>query len=780
MIGKSISQYRILEKIGEGGMGEVYLAEDTVLERKVALKFLPEKLRQDSTAATRFLREAKSAAAIDHPFICKIHEVGESAGKSFICMEYVKGETLAARLSEGLLPLKSILQIGAEAAEALEAAHGAQVIHRDLKPSNIMLTPEGHPKVMDFGLAKRLRPGAETVDLTTNLTQAGAIVGTLGYMSPEQLQGRALDPLSDIFSLGVILYEMVAGRHPFQENTPMETAKAILAEAPPPLGRYREDVPELLEHTIRKMLAKVPERRYQSIHEVRTNLEGLQEHSSESSTAPADHRTSRRAPLVATLLAVLVLLLVGSGLYLSGFFSGEKPVDSVAILPFASSDEDRDLQHLSEGLARNIINRFSQLSDLKVIGFNSVSRYADPQVDPAVVARDLVVRAVLMTRLDVRDDTIWVSTELIDGLDGRHLWGERYERKLEDLVALQNELAEDISVALNRRLSSQERQQLTREYTDDGAVYGLYLKGQHARFLETPDSLKRAIDYFEQVIAREPGHAPAYAGLATCYFLLGSQGSLPLDEARREARLMASKALQADPMNAEAHLAMGLILGHLDWNWSEAEASLRQALALSPGDANIRREYGLLLLNRGKFEEALAELKAAHRLDPLFESVVAAIAWGYNHKGEVDRAILHCLEWLEVDPSSWWIQLALGRSYLLKGAGEKALERFERVEDLTGPSVYVETNKASAYAQMGRDAEALELLNKLEKTPGSWYYQALVQAARGEKEEAFRLLEQAVDERFPWAGGLHADPFFENLRSDPRFMELVARTGHLK
>ena len=619
--GKQIGSYKILSLLGAGGMGEVYLAQDGKLDRKVALKFLPEELQQDSTARKRFLREAKSAAALDHPFICHIHEVGEAEEKSFISMEYVQGETLKEKLVEGPLPLKNALQTAVEVAEALEAAHKNDIVHRDLKPSNIMLTSDGHVKVMDFGLAKRVTPAeGEEQEITTALTKQGSTLGTVPYMSPEQVRGQEVDTRSDIFSFGVVLYEMLAGVNPFSKSGHMETAKAVLSDTAPPLTRYTEDIPTLLQHTVKKMLAKEPDQRYQSIHEVRTNLSELIVTSGESEVsaevpAAAPVQRSYFWPVLAggaMLLVILALVLLSS----LTPAPAEGAINSIAVLPFENLSNNPELEYLSDGIADSVISSLSQIASLKVMSSSAVRRYKGRDVDPQVGAEELGVRAVMLGRLLRPGDAFSLRVELVDTQDNTQIWGEQYSRQLDEILSLQEEIAQEISQKLRLQISGEEQAQLAVQGTQNPEAYQDYLKGQYYWNKRTGEGFERAIEYFNRAIEKDSTFAEAYVGLADTCFLQAGYAHRTISEVYPLEMAAALKALEIDPTLAEAHTVMGMIKGH-NWDWTGGEAAFKRAIELNPNSFRSHQAYGLTLATQRRFDEALVEFKKALDLDPL-------------------------------------------------------------------------------------------------------------------------------------------------------------------
>ena len=507
MINQTISHYKITEKLGGGGMGVVYKAEDTRLGRNVALKFLPEEMQQDPTARKRFLREAKSAAALDHPYICKIYEVGKAEEKPFISMEYIQGMTLSQKLTDGPLPLKNALETAVEIAEALEAAHKNDIVHRDLKPANIMLTPDGHVKVMDFGLAKRVTPPEDQEEeITTVLTREGATLGTIPYMSPEQLKGQPVDARSDIFSFGVVLYEMLTGVHPFKKSGQIETAKAVLSDTSPPLSRYTENIPVLLQHTIKKMLAKERDERYQLIHEVKTDLGEVivgSEESEVSAEVPAATPVQRSYLWPAVAGGVMVLVILALALFWpSTVTAPAEPIDSIAVLPFENRSGDPELEYVSDGITQGVTSRLSQLSGLnRVISHSSVRHYKGQEIDTGTVGQELDVQAVVRGDMASQGDNLRIYVELVNTKDNSTFWGETYSQPLSALYELEETLSKEIADALGIRLTGEEEERLSIRYTDNAEAYELYQRGLF--FLETrsQDGFRTALDYFDQALA---------------------------------------------------------------------------------------------------------------------------------------------------------------------------------------------------------------------------------------------------------------------------------------
>jgi serine/threonine-protein kinase len=621
-----ISHYRILEKLGEGGMGEVYLAQDTQLDRKIALKLLSESLQEDLTARKRFLQEAKSAAAIDHPYICNIFDVGEEGGRSFIAMEYVTGQTLEETLKEGTLPVSRALAVGSEIAEALEEAHGKNLVHRDLKPSNIMLTPGGHAKVMDFGLAKQLaQGGVQSEDETeSRLTQQGYTAGTLSYMSPEQLCGREVDLRSDIFSFGVVLYEMVTGVHPFRRQSPMETASAIQKDVPLPLSRYTEDAPDLLQHIVRKMLAQDLDQRYQLMHEVRTDLAGLAELQSGASV-PVLQAPSRRRPLNRTLAFAIVGLIavaVVAGWLIyrqQGIGLEARKITSVAVLPLDNMTGDPEQQYFVDGMHEALITELSKIAALRVISRQSSRQYQGTEESIEDIARRLKVDACVEGSILRSQDSVRITAQLVAVRPERHLWADHFERELGDVINLQGEVARAIAEQIHITLSPEERRRLATRRQVPPEAHDAYLRGVYYLDQLGEEAVRKSLEEFRRAAEIAPDYAAAHAGMAEAHLALGGGvvAAEPPREALARSRACAERAVELDSDLAAAHLILASVDLHSEWNWAAAERALERHLELDPNSAEGHGFYSLILLLTGRIDAAEEELRKTIQLEPL-------------------------------------------------------------------------------------------------------------------------------------------------------------------
>jgi serine/threonine protein kinase/tetratricopeptide (TPR) repeat protein len=650
MIGKTLGHYRIVEKIGGGGMGIVYKAEDTALGRFVALKFLPEAVSRDRHTLERFQREARAASALNHPNICTIYEINQHEGQHLIAMELLEGKTLKQRIVGKPLQTDEILDFGIQIADGLDAAHAEGIIHRDIKPANIFITKRGHVKILDFGLAKLApeRHAAEPLSGTATtetapeqLTSPGAAVGTVAYMSPEQALGQELDARTDLFSFGVVLYEMCTGVLPFRGTTSAATFNAILNSAPTAPVRINPDLPNDLEGIINKALEKDRKLRCQTASEMRADLQRLKRDSDSGrkpaagAAEPKPAKTVRRW-LLYTALAVVLVAIAGAGAYL--YLGRGEAIDSIAVLPFVNVSGDPDTEYISDGISESLINSLTPLPNLRVVPRNMTFRYKGKEVDPQKLGKDLSVRSILMGRVIQRGDTLNVQAELVDVQKESQLWGAQYNRKLADLIDVQEEIATEILDKLRLRLTGAEQKLLTKRYTENTEAYQLYLKGLYYGNRMAEGAFIRGIQYFNQAIEKDPGFALAYAGLAQCYSGLSSLGYFVPRNTFPQAKAAAIKALQLDENLAEAHASLGFAAFRYDWNWQEAEKEFKRAIALNPKSALAHYWYGMFLTNMGRFKEALPEYDRAREIEPLSLVINTNIGGHYYNARQYEQA----------------------------------------------------------------------------------------------------------------------------------------------
>jgi len=777
-----ISHFRILSPLGAGGMGEVYLAEDTQLDRKVAIKVLPDDVASDAERMRRFVREAKAASALRHPNVAAIYELGESEGTRFIAMEYVEGETLDARIRRQIPEWIDSISIAIQVSDALEEAHSKGIIHRDLKPANIMLTSKGQVKVLDFGLAK-IQKQEDTNEAsrmnTMSQTQPGTAMGTLPYMSPEQALGKQVDHRSDIFSFGVTFYQMTTARLPFSGSTAAELIDRLLHSHPVEIARLHPGVPAEFERIIRKCLEKDPDCRFQTARELLTDLRNLKRDTEPSAVMPFQKQDSR--PIARMIgIAILILIALGIGTYFH--MRQAEPIRSIAVLPFDNSSKDSEIEYLSDGITESLINSLSQLPDLTVIARTSVYQYEGKAIDSKRIGQELKVQAILTGRVIQRNEGLSISAELIDTRNNSHLWGDQYNLQLSNVFAIQSEIAQTITENLRLKLSNTQKTQLAMHHTENPEAYQLFVKGRYYWNKGTEADLIKAIGYYHQAVEKDPAYALAYAGLAEAYAMAPGDINLPPMESMPRAVEAAKRALELDNHLAEAEAVLATVHFFYDWDWIRAETGFKRALELNPGYTGAHDQYAWFLILMGRYREAVTEFERAQQLDPLSSVFTAELAVPYLFQGQYDKAMELARKAIDMDPFFFMSHFSIGRIYELKGNYPDAIESFKKSFQLGNSPISLGW-LGNAYALSGNKSDALNVIDQLkglsrERRYVSPFYYALIYTGLGDKDQAFFWLEQAYRQKDSFMTFLKADPSLNPLRSDSRFAELLKRVGY--
>jgi TolB-like protein/Tfp pilus assembly protein PilF len=789
VIGRTLGHYRITAAIGSGGMGDVYRAVDTKLGRQVALKVLPEEMAANPERLSRFQREAKALAALDHPGIVTVYSVEEADGVHFLTMQLVEGRPLDTLIAAGGMPVESVHRIGSALAEALGAAHEKGIVHRDLKPANVMVAPDGRVKVLDFGLARMSETEAVGGSQlpTDMLTRDGVVMGTVPYMSPEQVQGRVLDRRTDVFSLGVLLYEMICGRRPFSGDSAAELGSAILRDTPPAVTTLRPGLPEGLDPAVSRCLEKDPAARFQSMRDVHDALaKALPSSDLQDARKPGSGGRSRKLLIVPVLvvLAAAVFLAVRFGILgplPSGREGGDGPrIRSIAVLPLDNYSGDPDQDYFAEGMTDELTADLARISQLRVISRGSAMQFKGDNRPPTPeIARVLDVDAVVEGSVLRSGDRVRITAQLIDARADRHLWADSFERSSQDVLALQDELASAIAREIHVQLTPAEKSRLETASTVNPEAYDAYLKGRYFFNRPSDENLQKAIARFEDALALSPNFVPALSGMSDAYLWAGyNEGFLTASEARPKAKEAAEKAIRLDDNSAEAHTSLAVFKLFYEYDWAGSEAEFRRAIALNPNYAFAHDQFALGLAFQGRLEESVAQSRRAAELDPLNPQIPLDAIFALTWNGDLQAARDEMARAVDLDPTFFFPVFGYGWIDVQEEKIRDAIPYFQKAKAMESPA-FVSAWLAYAYGAAGDSARAMAELEDLKalslRGEITAFNLALVSLGLGDDSRAVSYLEQAYASDSQWLGWLKRDRIFDPLRSDPRFVELMKK-----
>jgi eukaryotic-like serine/threonine-protein kinase len=766
--GTSVGHYRIVEKIGAGGMGEVYLAEDTELNRQVALKFLSPHLCQDADCRTRFKREAQAAAKLNHPNIVTIHEVNEFNGRPFFAMEHIEGQSLRELIKAKELPIERVIELAIQICEGLHKAHQSGIVHRDVKPANILIDADGRAKILDFGLA--------SVAGTDHLTKTGSTLGTIGYMSPEQAKGEEVDQRSDIFSLGVVLYEMITSKSPFKTDNDAATLRNIIDHEPEPLARYKVDVPAELQRIVSKALAKDTDLRYQHADEMLADLRAILQM---ANPAARSKKPTRNLLLAGGGILIIAAVVFGYFQLLPKPASGT--LKSIAVLPFEDMSPQKDQEYFCDGMTEELIGRLSNIRDLRVPSRTSVFLFKGRTLDIREIGDKLKVQTVLEGSVRKAGNQLRITTQLINVADGYHIWSETFDRELKDVFAIQDEIATAIADRLKFTPLGEEKAKLVKRPTANVETYNLYLLGEYFFYKYNKGSFDKSLAYFEQAVAKDPSFALGYVGQALCHIDLYIDGFVHYKDSYPQAKAAVTKALELDGNLGKAHAALGRIKLFFEWDMAGAEREFKRAIEISPDNIECLNSYGLYLTIAGKCDEAIAVFMRVVDLDPASPAAIFTLgSWGYYSAGRFDEGIVENKKALSLDPgfeNSLW---SMAQLYALAGMHSTAVSSADSLmaAHLTlENSPYALLTLAWVYAVSGREESARDILRQAMDYRTSKYLDAylmaLVYAGLGDRDKAFEWLTKGYEERASQMIFIKMDPALVDLRADPRFSDLL-------